>query len=98
MNRTARRRQARRFWTLGGKTGDAVSEQGYREQDERLARTRAQVVLRWALQHRALVIPKSSHENRMAFERRLFDVELTDADMQARGALDRTNQSARARG
>ena len=64
----------------------------------RLARTPAQVVLRWALQHQALVIPKSSHEDRIRSNAALFDFELTDADMQALDALDRTNESARARG
>jgi diketogulonate reductase-like aldo/keto reductase len=65
---------------------------------ERLARTPAQVVLRWALQHQALVIPKSSNEDRIRSNAALFDFELTDADMQALDALDGTNQSARARG
>ncbi len=65
---------------------------------ERLDRTPAQVVLRWAIQHGAVVIPKSSHRERIRSNARLFDFELTDADMQTLDALDRTNNSARARG
>ena len=64
---------------------------------ERIARTPAQVMLRWALQHQAVVIPKSSREERIRSNAALFDFELTDADMQALDALDRTNESARAR-
>ena len=64
----------------------------------RLERTPAQVMLRWAVQHRAVVIPKSSREERIRSNARLFDFELTEADMQILDALDHTNGSARARG
>jgi len=64
---------------------------------ERLDRTPAQVMLRWSIQHEAVVIPKSSHQERIRSNARLFDFDLTDADMQALDALDRTNNSARAR-
>jgi diketogulonate reductase-like aldo/keto reductase len=65
---------------------------------ERLDRTPAQVMLRWAIQHRAVVIPKSSQKERIRSNARLFDFELGDADMKALDALDRTNGSAEARG
>jgi diketogulonate reductase-like aldo/keto reductase len=65
---------------------------------ERLDRTPAQVMLRWAIQHQAVVIPKSSYEERIRSNALLFDFELSDADMQALDALDRTNNSAQARG
>jgi diketogulonate reductase-like aldo/keto reductase len=65
---------------------------------ERLGRTPAQVMLRWAIQHQAVVIPKSSHEERIHSNAQLFDFELADADMRALDALDRTNGSARASG
>jgi diketogulonate reductase-like aldo/keto reductase len=65
---------------------------------ERLGRTPAQVMLRWAIQHQAVVIPKSSHKERIRSNAQLFDFELTDADMRTLDALDRTNGSARARG
>lgn len=65
---------------------------------ERLARTPAQVMLRWAIQHQAVVIPKSSRKERIRSNAQLFDFELTDADMRILDALDRTNGSAQARG
>lgn len=65
---------------------------------ERLDLTPAQVMLRWAIQHGAVVIPKSSHKERIRSNAQLFDFELTEADMQALNALDRTNNSGKARG
>jgi 2,5-diketo-D-gluconate reductase A len=65
---------------------------------ERLGRTPAQVVLRWAIQHQAVVIPKSSNKERIRSNAQLFDFELADTDMRILDALDRTNGSARARG
>ena len=64
---------------------------------ERLDRTPAQVMLRWALQHGAVVIPKSSHEERIRSNARIFDFELGEADVQALDALDETSGAARAR-
>jgi len=65
---------------------------------ERLGRTPAQVMLRWAIQHQAVVIPKSSRQDRIRANAQVFDFELADADMRILDALDRTNGSARARG
>jgi diketogulonate reductase-like aldo/keto reductase len=64
----------------------------------RLGRTPAQVMLRWAIQHEAVVIPKSSRRERIRSNAELFDFELADGDMRILDALDRTNGSARARG
>ena len=65
---------------------------------ERLGRTPAQVMLRWAVQHGTIVIPKSSNEERIRSNAQIFDFELGDADMQALDALDRTGLTDRARG
>jgi 2,5-diketo-D-gluconate reductase A len=65
---------------------------------ERLDRTPAQVMLRWAIQHQAVVIPKSSHKERIRSNAQLFNFELADNDMQNLDELDRTDGSARARG
>jgi diketogulonate reductase-like aldo/keto reductase len=64
---------------------------------ERLDRTPAQIMLRWAIQHQAVVIPKSRQHERIRSNARLFDFELGDDDMLALDALDRTNNSAQAR-
>ena len=65
---------------------------------ERLGRTPAQVMLRWAVQHGAIVIPKSSNEERIRSNAQIFDFELGDADMRELDALDRTGGTDRARG
>ena len=64
---------------------------------ERLDRTPAQVVLRWAVQHGAIVIPKSSRQERIRENARIFDFELSGEDMAALDALDRTGGTAKAR-
>jgi len=65
---------------------------------ERIGRSPAQTMLRWAVQHDALVIPKSSRKDRIEANARIFDFELAEPDMRALDALDRTHESARARG
>jgi diketogulonate reductase-like aldo/keto reductase len=65
---------------------------------ERLRRTPAQVMLRWSIQHGAVVIPKSSREDRIRSNAQVFDFELPEPDMRSLDALDRTNGTARARG
>jgi diketogulonate reductase-like aldo/keto reductase len=55
-------------------------------------------MLRWSIQHQAVVIPKSSRKERIQANAQLFDFDLTDTDMHALDALDRTNGSANARG
>ncbi len=64
---------------------------------ERLERTPAQVLLRWALELGVPVIPKSTHESRIVENARLFDFSLTDDDKSALDALDRTGGTAAAR-
>lgn len=55
----------------------------------RTGRTEAQVVLRWALQRGAIVIPKSVTPSRIEENARLFDFELDDDAMAALDALER---------
>ncbi|HST16350.1 MAG TPA: aldo/keto reductase [Gaiellaceae bacterium] len=78
--------------------GRAVSDPTVTEIAERLDRTPAQVLLRWAIQHQAVVIPKSSREERIRSNALVFDFELDDADMRRLDGLDRTNGTAGARG
>ena len=65
---------------------------------ERLGRTPAQVMLRWAIQHRAIVIPKSTDKERIRANGQVFDFALSAEDMQTLNELDRTAHSSRARG
>jgi diketogulonate reductase-like aldo/keto reductase len=64
---------------------------------ERTGRTTAQVLLRWCVQRRALVIPKSRHRERIELNAQLFDFALSDEDMAALDALDRTDGTDAAR-
>ncbi|WP_103063236.1 aldo/keto reductase [Actinomyces qiguomingii] len=51
--------------------------------------TPAQVIVRWHLQHGLVVIPKSTHPERMRANADVFGFELTTAQMAALDALDR---------
>ncbi|MGN1000043.1 MAG: aldo/keto reductase [Faecousia sp.] len=52
-------------------------------------KTPAQVMLRWHIQRGVVVIPKSTHIERMEENFRVFDFALTDEDMLAIAALDK---------
>lgn len=55
---------------------------------ERVARTPAQVMLRWALQHDLIVLPKSTRPERIAENAALFDFELDALAMTELDALE----------
>jgi 2,5-diketo-D-gluconate reductase A len=63
----------------------------------RVERTPAQVMLRWAVQRGAVVIPKSSRQERIRSNAEIFDFELDAEAMQALDALDQTGGTGRAR-
>ena len=63
----------------------------------RLGRTPAQVLIRWCLQRDLVVLPKSTHRERIEENARVFDFTLTDDDMAALDALDTTGATDRAR-
>ncbi len=50
-------------------------------------RTNAQVLLRWAIQHGLVVIPKSTHADRIAENAQVFDFELTSEEVSALDGL-----------
>lgn len=52
-------------------------------------KTPAQVMLRWHIQRGVVVIPKSTHKERMEENFQVFDFALTDEDMLAIAALDK---------
>jgi 2,5-diketo-D-gluconate reductase A len=52
-------------------------------------RSPAQVILRWHIQQSRIVIPMSRHRERMEENLKIFDFELTDAEIAAIDALDK---------
>lgn len=55
-------------------------------------KTTAQIILRWHLQHGNIVIPKSTHKDRIISNLDVFDIELTEAEM---AGIDALNQNMR---
>jgi diketogulonate reductase-like aldo/keto reductase len=78
-------------------TGRHLSNRRVAQIAQRVGRTSAQVLLRWCLQHDLVVIPKSTHRERIAENGQIFDFTLSDDDMAALDALDRTRGTDRAR-
>jgi diketogulonate reductase-like aldo/keto reductase len=64
---------------------------------ERTGRTPAQVLLRWCIQRDTIVLPKSVHRERIEENARVFDFMLSDEDMRALDAFDRTGGTEEAR-
>ncbi|MEV4352308.1 aldo/keto reductase [Actinoplanes sp. NPDC049596] len=64
---------------------------------ERLDRTPAQVLIRWAVQRGLIVLPKSTHRERIEQNARVFDFELTEGDVATLDGLDNTGGTDEAR-
>jgi diketogulonate reductase-like aldo/keto reductase len=76
-------------------TGRHLGDQQVVRIAERLGRTPAQVLIRWSLQRDLIVLPKSKHRERIAHNVQVFDFELSDQDVAALDALDRTGGTDR---
>ena len=77
-------------------TGRHVSDERVGEIADRVGRTPAQVLLRWCVQRELVVIPKSTHRERIAENAQISDFALSDEDMSALDALDETRGTDRA--
>jgi diketogulonate reductase-like aldo/keto reductase len=77
-------------------TGRHLDHPKVRQVAQRVGRTPAQVLLRWCLQHDLLVIPKSTHQERIRENAQIFDFTLSPQDMAELDALDRTKGTDRA--
>jgi diketogulonate reductase-like aldo/keto reductase len=77
-------------------TGKHLSSKTVRRIAEQLDRTPAQVLLRWCLQRSLVVIPKSTHRERIASNAEIFDFALSDSDMAELDGLDKTDGTGRA--
>ncbi len=71
-------------------TGRHLSDKRVRHIAERVGRTPAQVLLRWCVQRDLIVLPKSTHRDRIEGNAQIFDFTLSDEDIAALDALDRT--------
>lgn len=63
---------------------------------DRYGRTPAQVLLRWALQHELVVLPKSVHRDRIVENSQIYDFSLAEADLAVLDVLDRTGGTGEA--
>lgn len=77
-------------WAPFGEGRGGLFENGIlKEIGAQYGKTTAQVMLRWHIQRGVVVIPKSTHAQRMAENFDVFDFQLTDADMERIAALDK---------
>jgi diketogulonate reductase-like aldo/keto reductase len=77
-------------------TGSHLSNKTVRRIAEQVGRTPAQVLLRWCVQHSFVVIPKSTHRDRIESNFSIFDFALSESEMEELDALDRTGGTDRA--
>jgi diketogulonate reductase-like aldo/keto reductase len=77
-------------------TGRHLGDARVREIADATGRTPAQVLLRWCVQRDLVVIPKSTHRERIEENGRIFDFTLSDEQMAALDALDDTGGTDRA--
>jgi diketogulonate reductase-like aldo/keto reductase len=78
-------------------TGRHLGDATVAEIAQRVGRTPAQVLLRWCLQRQTIVLPKSTHRERIKENGHVFDFALSDEDMAVLDGLDRTGGTDRAR-
>ena len=78
-------------------TGKHLNDPTVAQIAEAHGRTPAQVLLRWGIQHGVPQIPKSTHQPRIVENAQVFDFELSDDEVRALDALDRTDGTDRAR-
>jgi diketogulonate reductase-like aldo/keto reductase len=78
-------------------TGRHLGDPAVRRISEALGRTPAQVLLRWCVQRQIPTLPKSTHRERIEENAQIFDFALSDDDVAALDALDRTRGTDRAR-
>jgi diketogulonate reductase-like aldo/keto reductase len=78
-------------------TGRHLDHPVVAEVAERVGRTPAQVLIRWCLQRDTIVLPKSTHRERIEANARVFDFALSDEDMAALDDLDQSHGTEVAR-
>lgn len=82
---------------LGGGRYDPFGDEGFRAIAEAHGKTVGQVLLRWNVQRGVVVIPKSTHAERIAENFDIWDFELTDDEMATIAGHDRGYTGSRAK-
>ncbi len=78
---------------FGEGRGDMFTEPILTEIGSKYGKTSAQVILRWHLQRGIIIIPKSTHYERMVENLSVFDFELSNEDMDKIANLDKKQSS-----
>lgn len=79
--------------TFGEGQGGLFQNEALAAIGAKYGKSTAQVMLRWHIQRGVVVIPKSTHYERMVENFNVFDFTLTDEDMAAIAALDKKQSS-----
>jgi diketogulonate reductase-like aldo/keto reductase len=72
--------------------GEILNNHGLKEIAKKYNKSTAQVLIRWCLQHKIVVIPKSANRNRIIENANVFDFEISMEDM---NKLDSLNKNLR---
>ena len=75
-------------FTLGGTGGDLLAIPELAEIGAKYGKSAAQTVIRWHIQRGVVVLPKSTHADRIRQNIDVFDFVLSDDDMAAISAMD----------
>lgn len=78
---------------FGEGKGDLFNEPTLKEISKKYNKTTAQVMLRWNLQRGIIVIPKSTHYERIVENFNVFDFNLSEEDMNRISMLDKNTSS-----
>jgi diketogulonate reductase-like aldo/keto reductase len=78
-------------------TGRHLGHPALAQVAERVDRTPAQVLIRWCLQRDTIVLPKSTHQERIEANAQVFDFSLSDEDMALLDDLDQSHGTEVAR-
>jgi len=78
-------------------TGRHLRDPRVRQIADRVERTPAQILIRWCLERGLVVLPKSTHRERIQQNGRVFDFALSEHDIAALDRLDETGGTDQAR-
>ena len=77
---------------LGGTGGNVLQDEKLAQIGAKYGKSPAQTVIRWDIQRGIIVLPKSTHQNRIIQNLDVFDFELSAEDMQAIADLNRNRR------